>query len=80
MNVALCSGLGPVAGSCEYGDEPLGFGTTKLIFITSKYVSVKENGQYVHIRIAFETSNPTSLTSQNSYAGITSESVLRLSY
>jgi hypothetical protein len=51
MNVALCSGLGLVAGSCEYGDEPLGFGATKLIFITSKYVSVKENGQNVHIHI-----------------------------
>jgi hypothetical protein len=24
------SGQGPVAGSCEYGDEPLGSGTTEL--------------------------------------------------
>jgi hypothetical protein len=23
--------LGPVAGSCEYGDEPSGSGTTKLV-------------------------------------------------
>jgi hypothetical protein len=24
------SGQGPVAGSCEYGDEPSGFGATEL--------------------------------------------------
>jgi hypothetical protein len=25
------SGYGPVAGSCEYGDEPSGFGATELV-------------------------------------------------
>jgi hypothetical protein len=25
------SGQGPVMGSCEYGDEPAGSGTTKLV-------------------------------------------------
>jgi hypothetical protein len=25
------SGLGPVAGCCEYGDEPLGSGATELV-------------------------------------------------
>jgi hypothetical protein len=25
------SGLGPVAGSCEYGDEPSGSGATELV-------------------------------------------------
>jgi hypothetical protein len=25
------SGLGPVVGSCEYGDEPMGSGATELV-------------------------------------------------
>jgi hypothetical protein len=27
------SAWGPVAGSCEYGDEPMGSGTTELVSV-----------------------------------------------
>jgi hypothetical protein len=30
------SGLGPVAGSCKYGDEPAGSGTTELASLLFK--------------------------------------------
>jgi hypothetical protein len=36
----VCSGYGPVVGSCKYGDEPSGSGATELVSYCSYQVAI----------------------------------------